>query len=98
MTPVLELLTAWFPTAWRDPLSFPLDKPSSQTAGALTVEEAARYLGVTPETVRRLGRKGRIPFAKIGSDYRFLQADLDALFVHEKPVRMSREKALELLK
>jgi excisionase family DNA binding protein len=99
MTPALELLTAWYPKAWRDPLSFPLDKRSSQAAVALTVEEAARYLGVTPETLRRLCRKRRIPFAKIGSDYRFRQADLDALFVRgEKPAKLSREESLSLLK
>ncbi|HEX3443867.1 MAG TPA: helix-turn-helix domain-containing protein [Chthoniobacterales bacterium] len=98
MTPVLELLTTWFPTAWRDPLSFPLDKRSPQPGGALTVEEAARYLGVTPETIRRLCRQRRISFAKIGSDYRFRQVDLDALFVLSEPKKLNREESLRLLK
>ena len=97
MTPALELLTAWYPKAWRDPLTFPLHKSSSRIAGALTVEEAARYLAVSPETVRRLCRKREIPFAKIGSDYRFLQVDLDALFV-QNDKKISREESLKLLK
>ncbi len=63
----------------------------------LSVEEAAEFLRVTPETVRRLCRRGKIPFAKIGSDYRFLQRDLEALFVEQEPKRMSREDSLRLL-
>jgi excisionase family DNA binding protein len=63
----------------------------------LSVKEAAEFLRVTPETVRRLCRRGKIPFAKIGSDYRFLQRDLEALFVGQEPKRMSREDSLRLL-
>jgi excisionase family DNA binding protein len=62
-----------------------------------TVKEAAEFLRVTPETVRRLCRRGKIPFAKIGYDYRFLQRDLEALFLKEDPNKMSREESLRLL-
>jgi excisionase family DNA binding protein len=63
----------------------------------LTVKEAAEFLRVTPETVRRLCRRGKIPFARIGSDYRFLKSDLEALFLKEEPKKMSREESLRLL-
>jgi len=63
----------------------------------LTVKEAAEFLRVTPETVRRLCRRGKIPFAKIGSDYRFLQRDLEALFLKQERRNMSREDSLRLL-
>jgi len=62
-----------------------------------TVKEAAEFLRVTPETVRRLCRRGKIPFAKIGSDYRFLQRDLEALFLKQERRNMSREDSLRLL-
>jgi excisionase family DNA binding protein len=62
-----------------------------------TVKEAAEFLRVTPETVRRLCRRGKIPFAKIGSDYRFLQRDLEALFLEQEARKMSREDSLRLL-
>ena len=62
-----------------------------------TVKEAAEFLRVTPETVRRLCRRGKIPFAKIGSDYRFLQRDLEVLFLKQEPRKMSREESLRLL-
>ena len=51
-----------------------------------TVKEAAEFLRVTPETVRRLCRRGKIPFARIGSDYRFLKSDLEALFLKAEPI------------
>ena len=37
----------------------------------LTVEEVARRFGVTPTTVYRLARKGRLPAFKIGGQWRF---------------------------
>jgi excisionase family DNA binding protein len=52
-----------------------------------TVKEAAEFLRVTPETVRRLCRRGKIPFAKIGSDYRFLQRDLEVSSSSKNPGR-----------
>ena len=46
-------------------------------ANVLTVEQAAEYLQVTAETVRRGARAGRIPAARIGRRWRFVQTDLD---------------------
>ena len=43
----------------------------------MTVEQAASYLQVTPETVRRKARAGDIPAAKVGRHWRFRKADLD---------------------
>jgi PTS system nitrogen regulatory IIA component len=45
----------------------------------LTTQEAARYLRVHPETVRRWAREGLIPAAKLGrrGGFRFKRDDLD---------------------
>ncbi len=37
---------------------------------ALTIEEAARLLGVHPNTARRLAKKGSIPAGKVGGQWR----------------------------
>ena len=42
-----------------------------------TPQEAADYLGLHAETVRRLARQKRIPSAKIGRYWRFRLADLE---------------------
>ena len=46
----------------------------------LTTQEVARLLRVTPETVRRLGRSGRLPGFVLSdkSGWRFRRADVDA--------------------
>ena len=67
----------------------------------LTSAQAAAYLSVAPETVRKLCRSGKLTYAKIGSEYRFRRSDLDELFVQSQnttPVRISREEALKLLR
>jgi len=43
----------------------------------LTVEQAAEYLQLNPETVRRAARRGRIPAARIGRRWRFRKTALD---------------------
>lgn len=48
-------------------------------ARVFTVHEAADYLRVTPYTVRKWLRRGRIKGSKIGHIYRILESDLDAL-------------------
>ena len=49
-------------------------------AGWLTTDEAAAYLQVSLETMRRWGRTGAIPAAKLGNrgGFRFKREDLDA--------------------
>lgn len=47
----------------------------------LRLTEAAKYLDVHPETLRRWVREGRVDYARLGprGDLRFRVADLDAL-------------------
>lgn len=45
---------------------------------AVSVPEAGRYLGVSPDTVRRLIHAGDIPHARIGASIRIRRTDLDA--------------------
>jgi excisionase family DNA binding protein len=43
----------------------------------MTVDQAAAYLQVATETVRRKARAGEIPAAKAGRHWRFRKPDLD---------------------
>ena len=56
-----------------------------ERAGWLTTEEAAHYLQVSVETMRRWGRTGEIPAAKLGNrgGFRFRREDLDG-FLEER--------------
>jgi excisionase family DNA binding protein len=45
-------------------------------SGALTTSQAAAFLGVHVQTVRRLARSGRIPCFKVGADWRFREEAL----------------------
>jgi len=44
----------------------------------LTVEEAAKYLKVHPESLRRMARSGGMPGFKVGTHWRFSRRELDA--------------------
>lgn len=44
----------------------------------LTVYEAAEYLDIHPMTLYRWVRKGKIPAAKLGKNWRFRKEKLDA--------------------
>ena len=46
-------------------------------ADVMTVGQAAEYLQVTGETIRRKARSGDIPAAKVGRHWRFRKKDLD---------------------
>lgn len=51
------------------------------TARLLLVQDVADQLGVHPETVREMARKGQLPALKLGgrtSPYRFRQSSIDA--------------------
>jgi excisionase family DNA binding protein len=50
-----------------------------QHDGWIRTPEAARYLGVHVETIRRWAREGAIPAAKLGNrgGFRFRREDLD---------------------
>ena len=45
-------------------------------SGAFTTSQAAAFLGVHVQTVRRLARSGRIPCFKVGADWRFREEAL----------------------
>ena len=64
----------------------------------LTVEQAAEYLQLDPETVRRAARRGELPGARIGRRWRFRKEDLDALFVEAVIDRELAEEAERRLK
>ena len=53
------------------------DKPN------LSVEETARWLSVTPRTVYRLVKGGRLPGFKVGGQWRFSRAILEAWVADE---------------
>jgi excisionase family DNA binding protein len=57
------------------------DEPLGEPDDLLTTQEVARLLRVHPETVRRLGRDGRLPGFALSdkSGWRFRRADVDAL-------------------
>jgi excisionase family DNA binding protein len=85
MTPVLELLTAWYPEAWKDPVLLVQKELSLSASGKvkeyMTSEEAAAYLKVHPQTLRkwvRLGVFPRIPLPGEGKDFRFSKKAIDA--------------------
>ena len=58
----------------------PIAAPASseKPAGALlTTEEAAEFLAISAETLRRLCRRKTITFIRVASEYRFTKADLN---------------------
>ena len=44
----------------------------------LTLREAAAYLRLCPDTVKRRAQAGELPAAKVGRAWRFRRAELDA--------------------
>ena len=54
-------------------------KGDAMTDESLAVEGAAHLLGVSPRTVKRLAREGRLPhFLTPGGHFRFRRAELEA--------------------
>jgi excisionase family DNA binding protein len=64
-------------------------KDEKQISGLLTMQEAARYLGVCYRTVQRLIYERKIGFVKMYSEYRFRTEDLDKFIEKNyiKPVK-----------
>lgn len=64
------------------------DKPN------LSVEETARWLGVTSRTIYRLVKSGQLPAFRVGGQWRFSRAILEAWVADEvtKTQRKSRLK------
>jgi excisionase family DNA binding protein len=44
----------------------------------MDVNEAAKYVGLSTFTVRKMAKEGSLPAAKIGRAYRFKRDDIDA--------------------
>lgn len=49
-----------------------------------TVQQVAEKFEVHPETIRRLAKKGELPAKKIGNEWRFTEADLQAFLESAK--------------
>lgn len=47
---------------------------------AYTIKEAADVLGVSPQTVRRRLKSGKMKGAKVGHEYRISRADLEEFY------------------
>lgn len=62
----------------------------------LTVEEAARYLKTTPNTVYRWCRSGKLPAGKIGQEWRISREDIE-LSLRKPELREGKETLLETL-
>ena len=50
----------------------------TESAAALSISDAATYLAVSTDTVRRLIRAGEIPHARIGNSIRIRRVDLES--------------------
>lgn len=51
----------------------------ARKANILTTDEAARFIRVSAKTLRRLAKANRIPFFRVGRQYRFHRAALESL-------------------
>src|SRR5690606_30170222 len=63
----------------------------AQMQRPLTTEEAAEYLQVTVDTVRRYIREGRLRASRLGREYRIRQEDLDAFLDPSKFIGSDKE-------
>jgi excisionase family DNA binding protein len=43
----------------------------------MTTQEVAEYLRTSVETIKRMARRGALPAAKLGRNWRFRKADID---------------------
>ena len=103
----ITILQSLFPGALLDPSPEQETRQQKPAGALLTTDEAAEYLAISAETLRRLCRRKEISFVRVGGDYRFRPQDLE-IWINAnreewKPglapgQKMSREKALELLK
>lgn len=57
---------------------------TSEVANRLSLPEAARYLGVSADTIRRRIKDGTLPAVLLAGRYRIRAADLDALVSDRK--------------
>lgn len=53
---------------------------------SLRVKQAAEYLGVYPDTLRRWSREGKLPFEMVGRERKYSTEDLDAFLKRPVPI------------
>lgn len=53
----------------------------------MTVEEAARYLKISPEVIRRWLREKKLPGFKIGKEWRIAREDIDTMLKEKQNKR-----------
>ena len=74
----IPLLRALYPGSFSEKPLRPETRPERLPGALLTTEEAADYLAVAPETLRRLCRAKAVTFIQpTASEYRFALADLE---------------------
>lgn len=49
----------------------------------MSIFEAAKYLGISVFSLRKLARESRLPAGKVGRQWRFRQEDLDAFLKNQ---------------
>jgi excisionase family DNA binding protein len=59
------------------PVGTPKPKPVKDPNTLLSIPDAAEYLGIGPEALRRMCRRKKITFIKVGSGHRFTRAQLE---------------------
>jgi excisionase family DNA binding protein len=64
------------------------DKPVPHTA-LMTVEQVSDYLQVSRRTVYDLRKANAIPFVRIGGQFRFRRAEIDA-WINERTIKAVR--------
>ncbi len=57
----------------------------------LTLPEVARLLKVAEKTVYTLAQKGQLPAFKVGGQWRFKRADIDAWIERQKAAQRSED-------
>ncbi|HEY7055802.1 MAG TPA: helix-turn-helix domain-containing protein [Vicinamibacterales bacterium] len=60
----------------------------------LTTDEVLAYLKVTPRTIYRLIRSGELPAMRVGRQWRFRRADLDAWLARQAHLGQPRAERL----
>lgn len=53
----------------------------------MTLEEVARYLRLSKDTVYRMASGGKLPASKVGSQWRFRKEDVDLWLEKNKNVK-----------
>jgi len=63
--------------------------PEKLPGSLLSTEEAAGFLAISAETLRRLCRRKAITFVQVASEYRFTKADLNEFISSRRTRRKS---------